>query len=211
VVKDAFSQGIRQLMVLGAGYDTRPYRLPEIAKAKVFEIDLPEVQNMKESRLQKSLGRLPEIVKYIPIDFATQTLDSVMGKTAFDVFEPAVIIWEGVTQYLPQDSIRQTLTWVGNCAAGTVLAFTYVLKSIIEKRSDIPGAAEMLDWVAKNNAPWRFGVDPSSLQVFLQAFHLKMVADVGNAYYQQKFIEPIHRKMIVTEGEKIARAIVSRN
>ena len=71
VVQAAIARGIKQLVILGAGYDTRPYRLPEMKSVKVFEVDLPAVQDDKKIKLQKYLGRLPDQVTFIPMDFDT--------------------------------------------------------------------------------------------------------------------------------------------
>jgi methyltransferase (TIGR00027 family) len=96
VVQAAMSQGIKQLVILGAGYDTRPYRLPEIESVKVFEVDLPTVQDDKKKKLQKYLGWLPDHVSFIPIDFDTQTLEAVFSGTAFNPAKPAIFIWEAM-------------------------------------------------------------------------------------------------------------------
>ena len=53
VVQAALSQGLRQLVILGAGFDTRPYRLPGIESVNVFEVDLPAIQNDKKEKIQK--------------------------------------------------------------------------------------------------------------------------------------------------------------
>ncbi len=210
VVQMALSEGIAQLVILGAGLDTRPYRLPAIEWAKVFEVDLPAVQNDKKQKLQKLLGRLPENVTFIPIDFDTQNLDAVLAGTAFDPSRPTVFVWEGVTQYLSEEAIRQTLSFVGKCAPGSVIVSTYVLKSIIERHSDVPDANKMMDAVAKN-APWIFGLEPSSIQAYLRPFQLTVKTDVGNADYQAKYLQPLKRQLAVFEGERIVQAIVTRS
>jgi methyltransferase (TIGR00027 family) len=113
VVQAAISQGIKQLVILGAGYDTRPYRLPEMESIQVFEVDLPTVQDDKKKKLQKYLGWLPDHVSFIPLDFDTQTLEAVVSGTAFNPAKPAIFIWEGVTQYMSEEAIRQKLAFVG--------------------------------------------------------------------------------------------------
>ncbi len=67
-VQSALSHGIGQVMILGTGFDTRPYRLAAIARVKVFEADLPSVQEDKKKKLQKHFGCLPEHVTFFPID-----------------------------------------------------------------------------------------------------------------------------------------------
>ena len=59
-VQAALAKGVGQLVILGAGLDTRPYRLPGMAAVKVFEVDLPAVQNDKKKKLAKYLGHLHE-------------------------------------------------------------------------------------------------------------------------------------------------------
>jgi methyltransferase (TIGR00027 family) len=207
VVQAAISQGIKQLVILGAGYDTRPYRLPEMESVKVFEVDLPAVQDDKKKKLQKYLGRLPEHVTFIPIDFDTQTLETVFTGTAFDPSMPAIFIWEGVTQYISEEAVRQTLAFVGKSAPGSIIVFTYVLKSIIERHSDIPGANHMMDVVARQS-PWVFGLEPSGIQDFLKPYGLIVIAEVGNSDYQEKYLKPVERNLVVFEGERIIHAAI---
>jgi methyltransferase (TIGR00027 family) len=207
IVQAAISQGIKQLAILGAGYDTRPYRLPEMESVKVFEVDLPTVQNDKKMKLQKHLGRLPDHVSFIPIDFDTQTLETVFSGTAFNPAKPAIFVWEGVTQYISEEAVRQTLAFVGKSASGSIIVLTYVLKSIIERRSDIPGAGHLMDTVAKQS-PWIFGVEPSDISDFLKPYHLSLIEVVGSADYQEKYLKPVERNLVVFEGERIVRAAV---
>jgi methyltransferase (TIGR00027 family) len=209
-VQDALSRGIGQVVILGAGLDTRPYRLAGIERAKVFEVDLPSVQEEKKKKLQKHFGRLPAHVTFLPIDFDTQSLESVFTGTAFDPASPAVFVWEGVTQYLSEEAVRRTLAFVGTSAPGSILVFTYVLKSLIERRSGILGANKMLDRVAKQGAPWLFGLEPAGVASFLEPFHLCLQADVGNADYQASYFKPLGRKLVVSEIERIAQATVTK-
>ncbi len=204
----ALSQEIGQLMILGAGYDTRPYRLTGMEHVKIFEIDLPSVQENKKKKLQKHFGRLPENITFIPIDFDKQSLGAVLTGTAFDPFSPVIFVWEGVTQYISEEAVHRTLAFVGKSAPGSVLVFTYVLKSIIERRSDIPGADKMMDFAAKNNYPWLFGLEPSNVPSFLKQFHLYLIADVGNKDYQEIYLKPLGRNLVVTEGERTVQAAV---
>jgi methyltransferase (TIGR00027 family) len=207
-VQAALRQGIGQLVILGAGLDTRPYRLPGMDRVKVFEVDLPAVQSDKKEKIQKHFGRLPENVTFIPIDFDKQNLDSVFAGTGFDPAKPAVFIWEGVTQYITAAAVSRTLAFVGKSAPGSVIVFTYVLKSVIERRSDIPGADHMLD-VVSQSSPWIFGLEPTGISAFLEPFQLSLVADVGAADYQARYLKPLGRALDVSPVERIAHARVA--
>jgi methyltransferase (TIGR00027 family) len=210
-VQDALSQGIRQLAIVGAGLDTRPYRLAGMERVKALEVDLPSVQEEKKRRLRKHFGRLPEHITFVPIDFNTQSPEYVLTRTVFDPSAPAVFVWEGVTQYLSEEAVRRILAFVGKSSPGSVLVFTYVLKSVIERRSNIPGADMMVDYLAKNNIPWVFGLEPFNVPSFLKPFHLNLTADVGNADYQARYLKPLGRALVVTEAERVAQATVIRS
>jgi methyltransferase (TIGR00027 family) len=210
VVQADLEHCIDQIVILGAGLDTRPYRLPGLERVKVFEVDLPSVQADKKQKIEKHFGRLPGNVAFIPIDFDTQTLDAAFAGTGFDPARPAVYVWEGVTQYITQEAVSRTLAFVGKSAPGSRIAFTYVLKSVIERRSDIPNADHMMDTVAKT-APFIFGLEPAEIPAFLQTFHLALIEDVGNADYQEKYLKPLKRSLVVSEVEQVVHAVVKRS
>jgi methyltransferase (TIGR00027 family) len=207
-VENALSKGIGQLVILGAGFDTRPYRLANLERVKVFEVDLPSVQEDKKKRLQKYFGGLPENVAFVPMDFDTQSLEDALTSTALEASRPVVFVWEGVTQYTSEEAVRRTLGFVRNSAPRSVLIFTYVLKSIIEGHSDIPGGKEIMEVVAKNNAPWVFGLEPSSVASFLTPFHLSLIEDVGSLNYQERYLKPLGRTLNVSEAERTVQAMV---
>lgn len=207
VVQSALSQGITQLVILGAGLDSRPYRLPGIERVKVYEVDLASVQNAKKVNLEKHFSRLPANVTFVPIDFDTQTLETVFVDSTLDRSKPTVFIWEAVTQYISADAVRQTLSFIGKSAPDSVLVFTYVLKSVIERRSTVLDADKMMDRVQKT-APWIFGLEPSEVRAFLQPFHLQVQSDVGSTDYQTKYLQPLKRTLHVSEMERTVHAVV---
>ncbi|QBD75601.1 SAM-dependent methyltransferase [Ktedonosporobacter rubrisoli] len=209
-VEHALAQGIGQVVILGSGLDTRPYRLSEMARTRVFEVDLPSVQEDKKKKLQQLYGRLPQQVTFLPIDFDTQSLEAVFSATAFNPASPTIFIWEGVTQYISEEAFRRTLAFVGASAPGSILVFTYVLKSFIEGHSDIPGNAKMLQMVAKRGSPWIFGLDPADVAAYLSPFHLSLSADVGSENYQSCYFKPMGRELVVSKVERIAQASVFR-
>jgi len=210
-VQAALSHGIGQLAILGAGFDTRPYRLAGMEHVKVLEVDLLSVQDNKKKRLKKHFGHLPDNVTFVPINFDTQSLEDVLPRAAFEPSRPVLFVWEGVTQYIPQEAVCRTLAFFGKSALGSILIFTYVLKSIIERCSNIPGADKMMDYAAKNNYPWIFGLEPSNVPSFLKPFHLNLMADVGNADYQARYLKPLGRTLFVSEAERIVQATVIRS
>ena len=89
-----------------------------------------------------------------------------------------------------------------------MVLFTYVLKSVVEGRSDVAGASRAMEAVSKNNAPWILGLEPASLPSLLKQFHLDLLADVGNADYQATYLRPLGRSLEVSDAERVAHAVV---
>lgn len=209
-VTAALAGGAKQLVILGAGFDTRPYRLAGTDRARVVELDLPSVQCVKRKRLEGRLGRIPDNVTLVPFDFNVQSLGDALAGARFDSFEPTVFLWEGVTQYIREEAVRRTLEFFGKTVGGSTVLLTYVLKSVVEHRSSMPDASRMMDIVAKNGAPWIFGLEPLEVPSLLREFNLQAVADVGDADYQRMYLEPIGRSLAVSEVERTVQATVAQ-
>ena len=208
-VRAALAEGTAQLVILGAGLDSRPYRLKGLENVKVFEVDLPAVQAIKRKKIRKRLGGEPGNVVFVPIDFEAQALGPTLEAAGFDPSRRTLFLWEGVTQYLREEAVRRILAFVGGTRAGNGIVLTYVLKSIIEHRSDIKGADQMMARIARS-APWVFGIEPSGVEAFLEPVHLRRIADVGEADYQRDYLLPLKRSLAVFPGERVVQATVTR-
>lgn len=85
---------------MGAGFDWRPYRIPNIEHTRVLEVDLPAVQTLKRKSLQKQYVKFPANVILVPVDFMIQDLAVQLRAAGFDYGCRTFYIWEGVTQYI---------------------------------------------------------------------------------------------------------------
>jgi methyltransferase (TIGR00027 family) len=116
--------GITQIAILGPGADSRAYRFAdELRGATVFELDHPPTSEWKRRQVRGLFGRLPEHVRYVPIDLSRESLEDALAVT--DRAEPIMFLWEGVTPYLSNEAIDSTLAAVGRCARGSSVAFDY--------------------------------------------------------------------------------------
>ncbi|AIF53019.1 class I SAM-dependent methyltransferase [Pelosinus sp. UFO1] len=207
-LQSAIENGIEQVVILGAGLDTRPYRIPGRDHIKFFEIDMPSIQDYKKKKVNSYLGSLPGNVVFIPIDFNIQTLDEVIAGKGLDFSKPVVFIWEGVTPYITEEAVGNTLRFISKSSPGSIVVFTYILKSVIEKNSDIEGADDLVKYLEKYGITWHFGLDPSDVFGFLKKFNLKLIEDVGAAYFQKEYLKPLGRQLNVSEIERIVYATV---
>ncbi len=202
------SERIEQLVILGVGLDTRADRLPQIDKMRVFEVELPEPQKDKKAKLAKYLGSLPPNVMFVPIDFNTQTLESVFVGTPIRFIEARglhlgrsdAVHYRGC--HAPDARVRWKI------GSRRRIAFTEVLKSVIDGNSDVPGARRLMTEVAKQGAPWIFGLDPTCIGEYLEPFQLVLKADVTSTDYQGRYLRPINHKPAVSECQRIAAAVV---
>jgi methyltransferase (TIGR00027 family) len=106
-VRDAIAAGATQLVILGAGYDGRAWRMRELAGVKVFEVDHPATQNDKRAHLAK-LPPATGIVTFVSIDFERESLGAALDRAGHDRSSPTCWIWEGVVMYLTRDAMRAT-------------------------------------------------------------------------------------------------------
>jgi methyltransferase (TIGR00027 family) len=124
-VRDAIASGARQLVILGAGYDGRAWRMSELAGVKVFEVDHPATQGDKRAHVAE-LPSAIGTVSFVSIDFERESLDAVLDRAGHDRASPTCWIWEGVVMYLTRDAMLGTLAGVaGRSARGSTLIVNY--------------------------------------------------------------------------------------
>lgn len=206
VVTGLVEGGTSQVVLLGAGLDTRAFRLPVLANATVLELDLPDTQEYKLERL----GGVPVLaaeVNFIPTDFTREPLCDVLGAAALDRANPVLFVWEGVTQYLPESAVLATLAFVGASVQGSTLVFTYVRRGIIDGTARDASSDEILPRPSRSE-PWLFGLEPDEVPTLLDSYGLSLVDDVGAAEFRSRYAEPLGRRVALNDVERVALAVV---
>ena len=208
-VRAALGQGARQLVLLGAGFDSRPYRLPEAEGVAVFEVDHPATQAVKRGRLARARPAPARHVTFVPIDFARQHLDDVMAAAGLRPDVPSFVVWEGVTNYLDADAVDGTLRWVARAfARGSELVFTYVHRGILDGSVAFHGAVAGKAAVRRREEPFTFGFDPADVPAYLAGRGLALLEDVAASDYRARYLAPLGRAMAIWEFYRVARAEV---
>ncbi|MCB1315119.1 MAG: SAM-dependent methyltransferase [Leptospiraceae bacterium] len=149
-----------QLIILGAGFDSRAYRYAHVLKdKKVFEVDHPELVARKKTKLQSVLGRLPEHVHYVPVDFNVDSLKDSLVSAGYNPAVPALFLWEGVSMYLNEDAVANVLRFVArNSRAGSHIVFDYALKDVLDGDYSHFGAEPYMRLTREKNEPVTFGI-----------------------------------------------------
>lgn len=193
------------LVNLGAGFDTRAYRIPGLAALPVFEVDTPENIAAKQARLHALYGRIPAMVRLVPINFERQELAATLAEQGYRAEHRTFFIWEAVTQYLSEEAVRKTFDFLAQAAAGSRLAFTYVRKDFIEGRN-LYGAAPTYERFRVKQQLWRFGMDPEQVGAFLSEYGWREVEQLGSAEFAARYLRPAGREIPVSEMERAVYA-----
>lgn len=176
LVQAALERGASQLVLLGAGYDTRASRLPAARAAQVFEVDHPATQARKRSALPVS----PDNVRYVPIDFEREQLLRCLEQAGLRREQRSCFVWEGVFSYLSLAAIDTTLA--GIVAAGapaSALILTYVDQRAIERPQ-----GEGREWIAAVGGvgePFQTGLVPEQAAEFFKARGFALLEDESTA------------------------------
>ncbi|MGP8472370.1 SAM-dependent methyltransferase [Burkholderia sp. PR2] len=120
----ALERGIRQYVVLGAGLDTSAYRHPD-APGRIFEVDLPATQAWKQARLREAGIAVPPSLHFVPVDFERVCLAEGLARAGFDADAPTLFSWLGVTMYLDEAAVIDTLRFIADRAEGSAVLFDY--------------------------------------------------------------------------------------
>ena len=144
LLRQTINHEIKQVLILGAGFDTRASRLDFMKSIPVIEIDHPSTSNFKISTIKKSIGQLPENVTYCQIDFNEQSLEDLATQYNFNFKKQTTVIWEGVTNYLTEEAISKTFSFFSKFPEGSYIIFTYVHKQILENPASFLGGEKLL-------------------------------------------------------------------
>jgi methyltransferase (TIGR00027 family) len=188
LLEKTIENGVKQVMILGAGFDTRAQRLSFLEFIPVIEIDHPNTSLFKNEIFRKRIGVLPPNVRYHQIDFNKQSLDQLATQHNFDFSIPTTIIWEGVTNYLSEEAINQTFSFVSKFARGSFIIFTYVHRQVLEHPESFFGAEKLLKDLERIEEHWTFGFEPEDLDTYLKKFGLSLIEDLGATEYRQKYL-----------------------
>ncbi len=208
VAEAALGSGIGQVVILGAGFDARAYRLAAMAGVSVFEVDHPSTSTAKRTIVESVLGSPPRHVRFVPVDFNSQPLPGAMKAAGYDPERRTLFIWEGVTNYLTGAAVDATLGWCARAAGGSRVVFTYVHRGVLESPEAFHGTSRLFTTLYDAGGRWTFGLDPASLAAFLAERGLLLDEDVGASDYRDRYYDASATRMQGYEFYRIAVAHV---
>ncbi len=126
---------VQQVVVLGAGWDSRAYGSLEDARLRLFEVDTPPTQEAKRTALARA-GLSADHVTFVETDFNQKSWFQAATEQGFDPKLPTFILWEGVTMYLNDEAVEATLRQVAQFAPGSRIAFDFFSRELV--RAEAP-------------------------------------------------------------------------
>jgi methyltransferase (TIGR00027 family) len=161
--------GFDQVVLLGAGYDSRFMRLPEMRGAQVFELDLYSTQVIKKTLTRRLLGRLPENVTYVALDFSRDSVVEKLLQAGFRRDRKTLTVWEGVTLFLNEAIVAETLGRLTELGPGNRVVFDFIPPELVDDETDYQGNRQLLDLCASIKEPLTFGCRPDRMKTILHS------------------------------------------
>ena len=195
---------VEAVVNLGAGFDTRAYRLSVLSDLPVWEVDQPENINPKLVRLCRIFGRLLARVKLVAIDLDHEDLGTVLASHGYSRSKKTFFVLEAVTQYLTESGIKTTFDFLAKAVPGSRIAFSYVRKDFLDGRNKFGNKRFYNDFVAKRI--FIFGMEPDEWPRFLSEYGWKIIEDVAYDEMADKYIRPTGRVLTSTPIERMVFA-----
>lgn len=197
LVRALAEPALEQVVLLGAGYDTRAYRFKDaIGDRPFFEVDFPSTSRRKAQVVRDHAATLtpPRRHAVVEVDFETQAVDERLLASGFKQGARTFFVWEGVSMYLTRATVKGTLSMLRALSApGSELAmdFWYFLDAPDLVGTGHRAAVNLLHLFGE---PITFGIHPEDVPSFFERQH-SQVLDVADA--------PELERRYVKDGRKV--------
>ena len=214
---------MEQMIILGAGYDTRGFRLDLPQQSfQVWEVDQPEVQAKKRSRLDHIAKtnttvaqRMDSSVKFVSVDFNSDAMDEKLKQAdGFESSRPSIVLLEGVTQYIPKSSTAETLRKIKSLVApGSILLVSYVDQKALdepEQVGPIRSVNNLLNIASKVGEPWVSFWTQEDFRQYMDELGYEVLENTTCSDYNESYMVPLGRAMRSEEITSVERFVVAR-
>jgi len=181
--------GVRQVVVLGAGMDSRAYRFaPELGGVRTIEVDHPVTSARKRARVEAVFGALPPDVTYLALDLTTDDLGQSLTAAGLDPSTPVLVLWIGVSMYLNEGVVAGVLGWAGGLSERSSIAFDYMERRFFEdeRRFGAPRRTRFL--MARSGEELSYGIARPSLPGLLARYGLSVKSHLGPTEMEARYL-----------------------
>jgi len=189
VAANAAGEGFTQVVIFGAGYDTRAYRISSLKEhVRVFEIDRPETLVKKISVLEAIFGQLPDHVSFIPYEIDEGNTWADLESAGYSPEKKTLFILEGLVMYLPRPAVEGLLLEITRHAgAGSTVLFDFIPQSMADGSSDAEGGRAIRDFTISIGEPLRSGFTAGDVVPFLAGLGFGNVQVISSPSYAKMY------------------------
>lgn len=207
---DSLKKGFDQLVILGAGYNSRAYRFADLhSPIRVFEVDHPATQKDKREKVEQITGSLPEHVAFVAIDFNRQTLEDCLAAHGYDPRAKSVFIWQGVTYYLDAAAVDNTLAFIAHHSApGSSLIFDYIDADLLKRPANHAEVKNMRRYRGMSGEELRFGFPMAQIDAYLARRGFTQIVNTRSDELKSLYFHGKNEARQVMSGYGIVSAVV---
>jgi methyltransferase (TIGR00027 family) len=198
VFEQALSKRFDQILIFGAGFDTRALRFQDaIGNTRVFELDVPLTQQAKIGQYQKRGVAIPPNLTFIAIDFDKESLSMKLDAAGFCKQRQSLFILEGLVMYLQPESVDETFQIIRDYAGhGSLIAFDYVYASVLRNEAIYYGETGIARMVSGAGEQWQFGIENGKIEQFLARYAMRLVDHKDAQKLEQAYFSDPNGKTI---------------
>lgn len=209
-VRATINEGLRQLVILGAGYDTRAYRIEGLkGKVRVFEVDHPDTQSVKIEKVKEIFGFLPGHVIYVPVDFETDNFGERLVAQGYDRSLKTLFLLEGLIMYIPPEAVDETLSFVvKNSGKGSAILFDYYPESLVDGSCELEAGKNIHNYLIQIGEPLKFGIKEGMVESFLAERNFSRVKDITAEEYKKMYFHETNKNREVSSLLSFVHAVI---
>jgi methyltransferase (TIGR00027 family) len=188
---DGLAKRVCQIVILGAGMDTRALRFASKNQGtKIIELDIEKTQHPKIEILNRKKVELPDELVFASIDFNKQRLSDVLMNAGYQRDQLSLFLWEGVTMYLNSDAVDGTLTFIRESTQkGSRVTFDYIFGSVLRQENKFYGEKEIFDTVSRAGEGWTFGIEEGKIEEYLTERGFKMMSHFTPSELEERYFK----------------------
>ncbi len=211
-VRDAAGRGFSQLVILGAGYDTRAYRIDALKNCvQVFEVDHPLTQMKKTGTIAGIFNAIPDHVVFVPVDLECDNLWDAMEWYGYSPVEKTLFVMEGLLMYLSQEAVRDLLSGIADRTIdGSIILFDFLPRALAGDDHHGEGGKNILDYTVMTGEPIRSGFSGDDLVTFLTGLGYSRVKITRKKEYRKQYFTGVNADRRVSSLLSFASATVLR-
>lgn len=186
---DGLTNRVYQIVLLGAGMDTRALRFANQNQGtKIIELDIEKTQHPKIEILSRKQVDFPDELVFASIDFNKQSISDVLMNAGYQRNQQSLFLWEGVTMYLNSDAVDDTLAFIRESSRkGSRIAFDYIFASVLRQENKFYGEKEIFNTVSRAGEGWTFGIEAGKIEKYLTERGFKMVSHYTPSELEKRY------------------------